>query len=118
MPTQRTCLALDLKDNDELIAQYEHFHQPEHIWPEIPRGIRAGGIVDMQIYRLGTRLFMIVETEEGIDLPTAFEAIGNMPLQAEWAAFMAGFQQRLTEAKPHEHWAEMKPVFMLTECLK
>ncbi len=118
MKTQRTCLALDLKDDDELIAQYEHFHQPEHIWPEIPRGIRAGGIVDMQIYRLGTRLFMIVETKEGMDLNTAFEAIGKMPLQAEWAAFMEGFQQRLTEAKPHEHWAEMKPIFLLNECLK
>lgn len=118
MQTQRTCLALDLKDNDELIAQYEHLHQPEHIWPEIPKGIRAGGIVDMQIYRLRTRLFMIVETEEGIDLNTAFEAIGKMPLQAEWAAFMEGFQQRLAEAKPHEHWAEMKPVFMLNDCLK
>jgi L-rhamnose mutarotase len=118
MKTQRTCLALDLKNDDELIVQYEYFHQPEHIWPEIPKGIRAGGIVDMQIYRLGTRLFMIVETEEGTDLNTAFEAIGKMPLQAEWAAFMEGFQQRLSEAKPHEHWAEMKPVFMLTDCLK
>lgn len=118
MKTQRTCLALDLKDNDKLISQYEHFHQPEHIWPEIPQGIRAGGIVDMQIYRIGARLFMIVETEEGIDLITAFEAIGKMPRQTEWAAFMDGFQRRLTEAKPHEHWAEMKPVFLLTQCLK
>ncbi len=118
MKTQRTCLALDLKDDDELITGYEHFHQPEHIWPEIPKGIRAGGIVDMQIYRLGTRLFMIVETEEGIDLNTAFEAIGKMPRQTEWAAFMEGFQQRLAEAESHEHWAEMKPVFMLNDCLK
>ena len=118
MNTHRTCLALDLKGEDERIAQYEHFHQPEHIWPEIPQGIRAGGIVDMHIYRIGTRLVMIVETEEGIDLTTAFEAIGKMPRQPEWAAFMAGFQQRLTDAKPHEHWAEMKPVFLLNECLK
>ncbi len=118
MKTHRTCLALDLKDDDELIAQYEHFHQPEHIWPEIPKGIRPCGIVDMQIYRLGSRLFMIVETKEGIDLKAAFEAIGKMPLQAEWAAFMNGFQQRLTQAQPHEHWAEMKPIFLLNECLK
>ncbi len=117
MKTQRTCLALDLKEDDELIAQYEHFHQPEHIWPEIPEGIRAGGVVDMQIYRIGNHLFMIVETEEGIDVPTAFEAIGKMPRQPEWAAFMAGFQQRLSEAKPHEHWAEMNYIFSLSKCL-
>ena len=118
MKTQRTCLALDLKDDDELIAQYEHFHQPEHIWPEIPQGIRAVGVVDMQIYRLGRRLFMIVETQEGIGLNTTFETIGKMPLQAEWATLMNGLQQRLTEGKPHDHWAEMYPIFLINEGLK
>ena len=109
----RTCLALDLKDNPEGIAQYEKYHQPEHIWPEIPAGIRAGGITDMQIYRIGTRLFMIVETAEGVDLTDAFEQIEKLPRQAEWAVLMDGFQQRLAEAQPGEHWAKMKPIFSL-----
>ena len=113
MKTQRTCLALDLKDNPEGIATYEYYHQPAHIWPEIPAGIRAGGIVDMQIYRIGTRLFMIVETAEGIDVEEAFRQIGQLPRQAEWAAFMDTFQQRLTDAQPGEHWAKMKPIFNL-----
>ena len=118
MKTQRTCLALDLKDDEALIAQYEHLHRPENIWVEIPEGISKGGIVDMQIYRIGTRLFMIVETEEGIELNAAFEVMGKMPRQSEWAAFMQGFQNRLAEAKVHEHWAEMKPIFMLKNCLE
>lgn len=118
MKTHRTCLALDLKDDAQLIEQYEHFHRPEHIWPEIPQGIREGGIIDMQIYRIGTRLFMIVETKEGLSVEQAFEAISRKARQPEWAEFMGGFQQKLAEAKPHEHWAEMKPIFILNESLK
>ncbi len=110
---QRTCLALDLKNDPAGIAAYEHYHKPDHIWPEIPEGIRAAGILDMQIYRIGTHLFMIVETPDGLDLDAAFAAIGSMPLQSEWAAFMDGFQQRLAEALPNEHWAKMSCVFSL-----
>ncbi|KAA0992103.1 L-rhamnose mutarotase [Dyadobacter aurulentus] len=118
MAIQRTCMALDLQDDPELIATYEHYHQPEHIWREIPAGIREAGVVDMQIYRIGTRLFMIVDCEEGTDLKTAFEKMGTLPRQAEWAAYMAGFQVKLAEALPGEHWATMKPVFLLNDHLK
>jgi len=58
----RYCLALDLKDDPALIAEYEHYH--EKIWPEIEESIRLSGITDMEIYRIGPRLFMIMETDE------------------------------------------------------
>ena len=48
-----------------------------------------------------------------VDLDAAFAAIGDMPRQSEWAAFMDGFQQRLVEAKPNEHWAKMNCIFTL-----
>lgn len=59
---KRYCQTLDLKEDEQLIKEYCYWHSPEHIWPEIPEGIRAVGILNMEIYRLGTRLFMIVET--------------------------------------------------------
>jgi L-rhamnose mutarotase len=111
----RTCLALDLVDDPALIAAYEHYHRPDQIWPDIPAGIRAAGILDMQIYRLGNHLFMIAETADGVDLDAAFRDVGTYPRQPEWAALMAGFQQRLPEAQPGEHWAKMKPVFRLSD---
>jgi L-rhamnose mutarotase len=115
---KRTCFALDLKDDEKLIEAYENIHKPENIWPEIPAGIREGGIIDMQIYRIGNHLFMIAETEEGVDLNVAFDAIAKMPKQDVWAAFMATFQQKIKEAQPNEHWAKMKQVFALTDCVK
>ncbi|WP_461128451.1 L-rhamnose mutarotase [Spirosoma aerophilum] len=114
----RTCLALDLKNDPDLIAQYEYFHQPEHAWIEIPAGIRAGGVIDMQIYRIGNHLFMIVETPDGITVADAFRRIGELPRQAEWADFIGQFQQRLPESQPGEHWAEMTPVFLLSDHVK
>jgi L-rhamnose mutarotase len=117
MKTNRTCLALDLKDDADLIAQYEHFHTPEGIWKGIPEGIKAGGIEDMQIYRIGNHLFMIAETVEEITLEEAFEATSKQPHQPEWAAFVAGFQQKLKEAKPEEQWAKMQNIFSLNDCL-
>ena len=59
---KRFCQTLDLKDDPKLIEQYCYWHQ--HIWKEIPEGIRAVGISNMEIYRLGNRLFMIVETPD------------------------------------------------------
>ncbi len=113
---KRTCFALDLKDDKKLITAYENIHKPENIWPEIPKGIRDGGIHDMQIYRIGTHLFMIAEYVEGTDLNEIFKAIGQMPKQDIWAEFVAQFQQKLKEAGPKEHWAEMKQIFALTDC--
>ncbi len=58
---KRYCLTLDLKDDPKLIEEYKYWHQSNHIWSEIPQGIREVGITDMEIYLLGTRLFMILE---------------------------------------------------------
>ena len=108
-------MALDLRDDMQLIEAYEQYHQPEHIWPEIPQGIREAGIADMQIYRIGTRLFMIVDYDENTNLKDAFEKMGTMPRQPEWAALMNSFQKVLPEAEGGEHWATMKPVFLLND---
>jgi L-rhamnose mutarotase len=108
----RTCLALDLKDDPNLIAQYESLHKPGGIWPEIPEGI-AAFIDDMQIYRIGAHLFMIVETPDGVSVEHAFQQVGTQPKQDEWAVFIGQFQKRLSDARSDEHWAQMEPVFLL-----
>ena len=65
----RQCLALDLIDDPALIAEYEALHR--QIWPQISQHLLAHGVLDMQIWRLGTRLFMVMDTACGFD-PEAF----------------------------------------------
>lgn len=115
MTVQRTAMALDLKDDQNLISAYEQYHQPDGIWAVIPVGIKDSGVIDMQIYRIGTRLFMIIDYDKNTSLKEIFDKMSTMPRQAEWAKLMAGFQKQISEALPGEHWTSMKPVFLLNE---
>jgi L-rhamnose mutarotase len=66
------CLVLDLKNNESLINEYEHYHKPGNVWPEIIEGIKACGVQSMKIFRLGTRLVMILQTVPEFDLDKNF----------------------------------------------
>ncbi len=107
----RYCLALDLKDDPALIAEYERYH--EKIWPEIEQSIHASGITDMEIYRIGNRLFMIMETSEDFSFDRKAEMdAGNKKVQ-EWEELMWNYQQALPQAKPGEKWQLMERIFKL-----
>ena len=80
----RYCQTLDLRDNPELIAEYRKRHGKEHAWKEILDGIRQVGILEMEIYILGTRLFMIVETPLDFEWDEAMARLATLPRQAEW----------------------------------
>ena len=111
MANHRYCLALDLKDDPTLISEYERYH--ERIWPEITKSIRDAGIENMEIYRLGTRLFMIMEVNESFSSKKKAEADRTNPKVQEWERLMWKFQQALPEAKPGEKWLLMKKIFEL-----
>ncbi len=107
----RYCLALDLKDDPTLIAEYEQYHQ--RIWPEIETSIRESGITDMEIYRLGNRLFMIMETNETFSFEAKSAADAANPKVQEWETLMWKYQQALPMAKPGEKWLLMDRIFAL-----
>lgn len=111
--SKRYCLTLNLKDDPELIRQYEEYHKA--VWPEILQSIRSSGILDMEIYRLGARLFMIMETGEDFtfDRKQALDA-GNPKVQ-EWEELMWNYQQPLKEAIRGEKWMLMDKIFDLKD---
>ena len=112
-PVKRYCQTLDLRDNPELIAEYRRRHSQEHIWKEVPEGIRQVGILEMEIYLLGTRLFMIVETPMDFDWDTAMARLGTLPRQAEWEDYMAEFQLVKAGMSSAEKWQMMDRIFHL-----
>ncbi len=109
----RFCLTLDLKDDPALIQEYRHWHMPEHIWPEIPTGIRRAGITDMEIYQLGTRLFMVMEAIEGFDFDRQMGFLASLPRQEEWEGFVSRFQRSRPGASSSEKWMRMERIFKL-----
>jgi L-rhamnose mutarotase len=108
---RRYCLTLDLKNDPALIEEYKRHHQK--IWPEITKSIRDSGIKDMEIYLLGTRMFMIMEVNEGFAFDEKSELDRNNPRVQQWEQLMWKFQQPLPGARPGEKWLLMERVFKL-----
>jgi L-rhamnose mutarotase len=107
----RYCFALDLKDDQKLIAEYEKHHQK--VWPEIMDSIKDSGITDMQIYRVANRLFMIIETNDDFSFERKNEMDrSNLKVQ-EWENLMWKYQQSLPGTKRGEKWRMMEKIFEL-----
>ena len=111
--SRRYCLALDLKDDPKLIAEYKRYH--EKIWPEITKSIKQAGIEDLEIYLLGTRLLMIMEVNDSFSFAAKAVADRNNPKVQEWEQLMWKFQKPLPQAKPGEKWLLMERIFKLEE---
>ena len=115
METKRYCLTLDLVDDPELIQLYKKYHSPEGIWPEIPQGIKSVGITRMDIYLLGTRLFMILEMPESVDRDEAMAKLATLPRQDEWEATVGKCQLCDPNATSSGKWQLMEQIFTLPE---
>lgn len=108
---KRFCLALDLKDDAQAIAQYEAYHRS--VWPDIIESIKSSGIKTMTIYRMQNRLIMLIEAHDdfSFEQKAAKDAL-NAKVQ-EWESLMDQFQQRIPGTPEGTKWALAKPIFHL-----
>lgn len=107
----RYCLALDLKNDPQLIAEYEAYHKK--VWPEVEASIKNSGILSMQIYRTGNRMFMIMETTVSFSFDVKGKADAANSKVQEWETLMWKYQQALPGAQPGEKWKLMEKIFEL-----
>lgn len=110
---KRQCFALDLKNDPALIAEYEHWHKAENGWPEIRKSIIEAGVIDMQIYRTGNRLFMIMETDDNFRNEEKAALDAANPKVREWEQLMWKFQEPLPWAADNEKWVRMERIYKL-----
>ena len=109
--------AIDLTPDDELIASYEAHHRA--VWPEVLKGLRDVGVLQMKIFRVGYRMFMYCECEDHFDPATSFPEYLTLDKRIpEWEALMGPMQQVIECAQPGEQWAAMKEVFDFKEQFK
>lgn len=108
---KRFCLTLDLKDDPDLITEYVRFHQ--NIWPEIRESIKNSGVEDMEIYLLGTRMFMVMEVNDQFSFEAKARADRENPKVQQWEELMWKFQKALPQAQPGEKWLLMERIFKL-----
>ena len=106
---KRFCQTLTLVDNPEMIEKYVDAHA--NVWPEIIAGQRQVGILDMQIYRKGRSLFMIMDTKDDFDFARDMSLLATLPRQAEWEAYVAQFQGCDPDAPSSAKWQLMERIF-------
>src|SRR3954469_3480446 len=109
--SRRFCFALDLKNDSALVADYRKYH--EKIWPEVTQSLKDSGIEDMEIYLLGTRMFMIMEVNESFSFEAKARSDELNPKVQEWEKLMWRFQQALPQARAGEKWLLMERIFKL-----
>ena len=112
---KRFCKTLELRNDPELIKNYKKAHSKGQAWPEITQGMREVGILDMEIYLAGTRLFMIMDTVPDFDHDKAMTALAKKPRQSEWEAHMSQFQNSSAEASADEKWQMIERIYKFGE---
>jgi len=113
MKTNRYTFSCDLKEDPELIAEYKNYHAAGNAWPEITKSIRDAGILEMEIYLTGNRMFMIMETVETFDPQRKADMDAANPKVQEWESLMWKYQQELPWAPAGIKWIPLEQIFKL-----
>jgi L-rhamnose mutarotase len=103
------CLACDLKDDESHIKAYDDYHK--NVWPEIKESLQRAGILEMEIYRTGNRLFMIIWVSPDYSFEKKAAMDFENPAVQEWENLMSSFQKHIPWAPAHVKWVPMDRIF-------
>ena len=118
MKFKRYCKTMLLKDDPELIRDYKQVHGLGAAWPEVTRGAKEVGIIDLEIYISGNRLFMIMDTVADFDHEKAMLKLSEKPRQQEWETFVSRFQDTSPGASSKEKWQLMERIFEMDQTVE
>lgn len=108
---KKYCLALDLLDDLELIEAYKKHHK--NVWPEIIKSIKNSRILNLEIYNISNRLFMIMEVHDTFSFAKKSIMDADNPKVQEWETLMWKYQKALPTSKNGEKWVLMDQIFKL-----
>ncbi|MBN1950013.1 MAG: L-rhamnose mutarotase [Bacteroidales bacterium] len=113
LPFKRYCKSMELRNEAHLIREYKQVHAKGEAWPEITQGMKEVGILDMEIYLLGTSLFMIMDTVPDFDHDKAMAELAEKPRQKEWEAYVSKFQDTSPESTASQKWQLMERIYKM-----
>ena len=112
---KRYCKTLQLEGDPKLIEDYKRLHAMGAAWPEITAGAKEVGIIDLEIYLVGTTLFMIMDTVADFDHDQAMSNLATLPRQGEWEATVSKFQKTSADASADEKWQLIERIFKMDQ---
>ncbi|MCC5931234.1 MAG: L-rhamnose mutarotase [Cyclobacteriaceae bacterium] len=114
-PVNRYVKVLQITEDPVLLKEYIDWHKPGKVWPEITEGLRAVGVLDMEIYLDDNKLIMIMDLDPAVDHNESMEKLGTLPRQAEWEAMMDRYHVTRPGANAKEKWKLIEKVFTLPD---
>lgn len=91
----------------------EYITRHENVWPEVVAAQRAAGVLNMQIFRLGEQLVMVMETTDDF----TFERKAALDRANEkvmaWEREMSRYQAAHADADASGKWQRMELIFQL-----
>jgi L-rhamnose mutarotase len=112
---QRLVYALDLHDDPVLIAEYEAWHRRDKVWPSVIESLRASGMSNLELFRTGNRLVLIIDAPDDFSPKAKAAADASNPEVQAWEQLMWSFQKRLPWAPPGTKWVLMDRIFSLAD---
>lgn len=110
-PTETMVMTTDLVNDSAAISQYEYFHSKQGVWPELKKANEASGISEIQIFRFGNRLVMMVTYPKNADLAKMDSLyVSADPKVKEWGLLMSAFQKSLPGVDSSQKWVKMKSI--------
>jgi Domain of unknown function (DUF718). len=106
---------MELRSDSSLIESYKKAHAKGAVWPEITKGMREIGILDMEIYIYGNKLFMIMDTIPDFDHNKAMAELALKSHQSEWEAHMSQFQNSSNDATADQKWQLMEQIYKMDD---
>ena len=110
---QRFILLLDLKEDPELIREYEKYH--ESIPAEIKESILSAGIESMHIFRFKNRLCMEILANDTFSFAKKGEMDALNPAVQAWENLMMNYQKIIPGTPEGSKWVLTNTIFSLTK---
>ena len=112
--TKRYVRYMELRDTPELFSsEYERRHAQGNVWPEVLEGIRAVGILEMEIYRLRASARDDSGGSGRFRLGRGHGASGHSAASGGWEAYMAEVQEAFGRGHLFGKWRRMDRIFNL-----
>lgn len=108
---KRFCYTLDLKDNSKLKEEYIKHHS--NVWPEIINSLKESGIIKAEIYNIGDRLFLLIDTNDEFTEENKRKLDLKNSIVQKWEALMSNYQKKIEFSKSENKWVRMNKIFEL-----
>lgn len=112
---RRLVFALDLKDDPVLIEAYKDWHRPGRTPPEVIASLRDAGVRELEIHRIGDRMFMIMDVDDHFSAERKATADADDPAVQAWERLMWTYQKPLPWSAPDQKWMPADRIFVLSD---